>query len=316
MKTESCEIKIRGMICRSCTDEVSGMLLRTKGVVKVSVRYRKALATVSYDPALVTPEELETHIKALGYDTGELSRAERLLDFGCVLLTGLLAWLLLRWGGASPEIGVASFSALFLVGLSTSPHCLGMCGGILLSACRGRKSGKALFGAALAYNGGRTVSYTALGASFGALGTVLTYTLSMKSMLFTMLGLVVALLGLNMWGLLPALPSLPGEQGAACRLPDKIRRQTPLLVGLLTGLMPCGALYAAWLCAMSSGSTGKGALLMLAYALGTVPLMLLFALLGTLLPGSWTKYLRKLGAVLVTSMGLKMLIGGLLLLQG
>ena len=43
MKTESCEIRIRGMICRSCTDEVSGMLLRTKGVVKASVSYRKAL---------------------------------------------------------------------------------------------------------------------------------------------------------------------------------------------------------------------------------------------------------------------------------
>ena len=119
-----------------------------------------------------------------------------------------------------------------------------------------------------------------------------------------------------MWGLLPALPSLPGEQNAACRLPYKLRHQTPLLVGLLTGLMPCGALYAAWLCAMSSGSAAKGALLMLAFALGTVPLMLLFALLGALLPRSWTKYLRKLGAVLVTSMGLKMLIGGLLLLRG
>ena len=316
MKTESCEIRIRGMICRSCTDEVSGMLLRTKGVVKASVSYRKAMAAVSYDPMLVTPDELERRIKSLGYDTGERSRAERLLDIGCFLFTGLLTGLLLRWGGAAPEIGGASFGALFLVGLSTSPHCLGMCGGILLSACRGREGRKAQLGAAFAYNCGRTASYTVLGAAFGALGTVLTYTLSMKSMLFTMLGLVVALLGLNMWGLLPALPSLPGEQGAACRLPDKIRRQTPFLVGLLTGLMPCGALYAAWLCAMSSGSTGKGALLMLAYALGTVPLMLLFALLGTLLPGSWTKYLRKLGAVLVTSMGLKMLIGGLLLLRG
>ena len=151
---------------------------------------------------------------------------------------------------------------------------------------------------------------------FGALGTVLTYTLSMKSMLFTMLGLVVALLGLNMWGLLPALPYLPDEAGTACRLPDKFQRQTPLLVGLLTGLMPCGALYAAWLCAMSSGSAARGALLMLAFSLGTVPLMLLFALLGALLPRGWTKYLRKLGAVLVTSMGLKMLIGGLLLLRG
>ena len=315
MKTESCEIRIRGMICRSCTDEVLGMLLRTKGVVKASVSYRKALAAISYDPALVSPEELEKRIKALGYETGEHSRVERLLDLGCVLLTILLVRLLLRWGGVSHEIGGASFGALFLIGLSTSPHCLGMCGGILLSACHGREGRKAQFGAALGYNGGRTLSYTALGAAFGALGTVLTYTLSMKSMLFTMLGLVVALLGLNMWGLLPALPSLPGEQGTFCRLPERLRRQAPLLVGLLTGFMPCGTLYAAWLCAMSSGSTAKGALLMLAFALGTVPLMLLFASLGALLPRGWSKYLRKLGAVLVTSMGLKMLIGGLLLLR-
>ena len=201
MKTESCEIKVRGMICRSCTDEVSGMLLRTKGVVKATASYRKALAEVSYDPALVTPDELESRIKSLGYDTGERSRAERLLDLGCAALTVLLVWLLLRWGGASPKIGGGSFGALFLV-------------------------------------------------------------------------------------------------------------------GLLTGLMPCGALYAAWLCAMSSGSAGNGALLMQAFSLGTVPLMLLFASLGALLPRSWTKYLRKLGAVLVTSMGLKMLIGGLLLLRG
>ena len=316
MKTESCEIKVRGMICRSCTDEVSAMLLRTKGVVKATVSYRKAMAVVSYDPAMVTSNELERRIKALGYDTGERSYAERALDLGCAALTVLLVWLLLRWGGASPEIGGASFGALFLVGLSTSPHCLGMCGGILLSACAGREERKAQLGAALGYNGGRTISYTTLGAVFGALGTVLTYTLSMKSMLFTMLGLVVALLGLNMWGLLPALPSLPGEAGTACRLPDKLRRQAPLLVGLLTGLMPCGALYAAWLCAMSSGSAGNGALLMLAFSLGTVPLMLLFASLGALLPSGWTKVLRKLGAVLVTSMGVKMLIGGLLLLWG
>lgn len=154
MKTERCEIRIRGMICRSCTDEVSGMLLRTKGVVKASVSYRKALAAVSFDPALVSPEELEKRIKSLGYDTGERSLAERALDLGCTGLTLLLVWLLLRWGGASPEIGGASFGALFLVGLSTSPHCLGMCGGILLSACRGREGQKALFGAALAYNAG------------------------------------------------------------------------------------------------------------------------------------------------------------------
>ena len=47
----------------------------------------------------------------------------------------------------------------------------------------------------------------------------------------------------------------------------------------------------------------------------TVPLLLAFAMLGALMPRAWTKYLRKLGAVLVTAMGLKMLLGGLLLLR-
>ncbi len=314
MKTENLDIKIRGMICRTCTDEVSGELLRTNGVIKAKVSYRKALASVSYDPDIVTPQELDRRIKALGYDTGERSLGERLLDLGCAVLTLLLVWLLRLWGGASPEISGASFAAMLLVGLSTSPHCLGMCGGILLSVCD-RADTRARLGADLAYNAGRMLSYTALGAAFGAFGTVLTYTLSMKSMLFTMLGLAVALLGLNMWGLLPALPSLPGETAAACRLPEKLRRQAPLIVGLLTGLMPCGAMYAAWLCAMSSGSAGSGAAVMLAFALGTVPLLLAFAMLGALMPRAWTKYLRKLGAVLVTAMGLKMLLGGLLLLR-
>ena len=314
MKTENLDIKIRGMICRTCTDEVSGELLRTNGVIKAKVSYRKALASVSYDPDIVTPQELDRRIKALGYDTGERSPGERLLDLGCAVLTLLLVWLLRLWGGASPEISGASFAAMLLVGLSTSPHCLGMCGGILPSVCD-RADTRARLGADLAYNAGRMLSYTALGAAFGALGTVLTYTLSMKSMLFTMLGLAVALLGLNMWGLLPALPSFPDETAAACRLPEKLRRQAPLIVGLLTGLMPCGAMYAAWLCAMSSGSAGSGAAVMLAFALGTVPLLLAFAMLGALMPRAWTKYLRKLGAVLVTAMGLKMLLGGLLLLR-
>ena len=93
---------------------------------------------------------------------------------------------------------------------------------------------------------------------------------------------------------------------------DEKAAHTMFVCGIV---MVVAALYAAWLCAMSSGSTAKGALLMLAFALGTVPLIRLFASLGALLPRGWTKYLRKLGAVLVTSMGLKMLIGGLLLLR-
>ena len=75
--------------------------------------------------------------------------------------------------------------------------------------------------------------------------------------------------------------------------------------------MPCGSMYAMWLFAMSGGSAGRGALVMLAFALGTVPLMLLFGSLGSLIPRRYMKYMVKLSAVLVTAFGIKMLLGGL-----
>ena len=88
----------------------------------------------------------------------------------------------------------------------------------------------------------------------------------------------------------------------------------PLLIGLLTGLMPCASLYAMWLHAVSGGSAAYGAETMLAFALGTAPLLFLFGALGALIPKKWNKYFLKASAVLVTAMGLKMLITGLRML--
>lgn len=76
-------------------------------------------------------------------------------------------------------------------------------------------------------------------------------------------------------------------------------------------LMPCGVLYAMWLHAVSGGNAVYGAGSMLAFALGTVPLLLLFGAFGAFMPRKWNKYLVKASAVLITSMGTKMLIAGL-----
>ena len=75
--------------------------------------------------------------------------------------------------------------------------------------------------ASLAYNGGRVLSYTAIGGIFGMLGTAIAYNMSVKSMVFTMVGLVVVLIGLNLWGLLPGLASLFPLQPSFCELPTQ-----------------------------------------------------------------------------------------------
>ena len=316
MRTEQAEIRIRGMMCRSCVREVEELLLHTRGVLDTKVAYAKGTATLRYDPELVNLEEIEQRIRDGGYETGARTTRDYALDGVCLALTALLTWLLLRDKASTPALSEgAGFAAIFLVGLLTSPHCVGMCGGILLGQSATSRSPAF---ASLSYNAGRVLAYTLVGAIFGALGTVISYTVSVKSMVFTMLGLAVALLGLNMWGLLPGLRSLFPEQNSACRLSADTRGRfagRPLVIGLLTGVMPCGPLYAMWLHAITGGSAAYGAVSMLAFSLGTVPLMLLFGAVGSILPKKWNKVLLKGSAVIVVAMGMKMLIRGLLLLR-
>ena len=315
MKTEIQELKIRGMICRSCVGEVEALLLHTRGVIRAKVSYLKGQAQLEYDPEPVSLNDVQIRLAENGYESGDRGLSGLVLDGLCLALTLLLTWLLLGGGRHSMELGdSAGFGAAFLLGLMTSPHCLGMCGGILLGNCAQSRS-PAL--ASLAYNGGRVLAYTVIGGIFGALGTVIAYNMSVKSMVFTMVGLAVSLIGLNLWGLLPGLTSFFPSQPSFCQLPTQTQKRfagRPLLIGLLTGLMPCGSLYAMWLHAVSGGSAAYGTESMLAFALGTAPLLFLFGALGALIPKKWNKYFLKASAVLVTSMGLKMLITGLRML--
>ena len=315
MKTETQELKIRGMICRSCVGEVEALLLHTRGVIRAKVSYLKGQAQLEYDPELVSLSDVQKRLAENGYQSGDRGLSGVALDGLCLALTLLLTWLLLGSSHHSMELGnSAGFGAAFLLGLMTSPHCLGMCGGILLGNCAQNRS-PAL--ASLAYNVGRILSYTAIGGIFGALGTVIAYSMSVKSMVFTMAGLVVVLIGLNLWGLLLGLASLFPLQPSFCQLPTQTQKRfasRPLVIGLFTGLMPCASLYAMWLHAVSGGSAAYGAESMLAFALGTAPLLFLFGALGALIPKKWNKYFLKASAVLVTAMGLKMLITGLRML--
>lgn len=86
-----------------------------------------------------------------------------------------------------------------------------------------------------------------------------------------------------------------------------------LLLGLLNGLMPCGPLQAMQLYALSTGSAARGALSMLLFSLGTVPLMLGAGLAAGRLRKSAASLLRTASALIVLFMGLNMLAQGLTL---
>ncbi|MDR3311979.1 MAG: sulfite exporter TauE/SafE family protein [Spirochaetaceae bacterium] len=240
--------------------------------------------------------------------------------------------------GAFPlaEAGMG-YGMLFVIGLITSVHCIAMCGGINLSQTikggdarnltqrRGDAEGSfssffsshSEFLAALRpsvfYNAGRVISYTFVGGVVGALGAVVSFSGRARGIVQLAAGAFMVIMGLNMLGIFPSLRSLTP------RLPrffakkidaQKEKSRSPLIIGLLNGLMPCGPLQAMQIYALSTGSPVKGALSMLLFSLGTVPLMFALGAASSLLSKKFTRHVMTAGAVIVAVMGITMVSYG------
>ncbi|MDR1192670.1 MAG: sulfite exporter TauE/SafE family protein [Peptococcaceae bacterium] len=242
---------------------------------------------------------------------------------GSLLLIASLYILLYRFGILSlltpsrlAEAGMG-LGMLFVVGLLTSVHCVAMCGGINLSQCvpRGGESGhlSAALGPTFLYNLGRVIAYTAVGFLVGGLGAVFTFSTAAQGALKLIAGAFMIIMGVNMLGLFPWLrrltPRLPGLLTRAIDT-EKATSKGPLIVGLLNGLMPCGPLQAMQIYALSAGSPLAGALAMLFFSLGTVPLMFGLGALSTILSQKFTHKVMTAGASLVVVLGLTMLSQG------
>ena len=188
------------MICRACEDAIADALLHTRGVISAQAHYWRSRVTITYDPDIVTEGTLRQVLTNAGYPPGAHGMGGVVVDLISLALVGVLYWglpklLMLVKVPALAEN--ASLGLVFLVGLLTSTHCIGMCGGILLAQTTDAHgvTGRSKRGliASAAYNGGRVVSYTAVGAVCGALGAVITYTPNIKSMVFTIAGALVLL---------------------------------------------------------------------------------------------------------------------------
>ncbi len=187
------------------------------------------------------------------------------------------------------KLSGATYFVLFIVGMLTSIHCLGMCGGIMLSQSINKDS-KSKFDSikpALLYNAGRVVSYTIIAGIVGSLGSVLSLSISVKAGLQIFAGVFMIIMGLNMSGysLFRKLDiKLPWSTCSVKKKP-----KAPFLVGVLNGLMPCGPIQTMQLYALGTGSAFNGALSMFIFSLSTVPLMLTFGALSGLISKGYTK---------------------------
>jgi uncharacterized protein len=184
----------------------------------------------------------------------------------------------------------------FVVGLLGGVHCVGMCGGIvsLLSlgmAPERRASLTAALPLQLGYNLGRILGYGVAGALAGGLGALLAGSGALllgQRALYAVAALVMIALGLYLGGWWRGLAAVERAGGLLWRRLEPIgRRLLPIrrwwqavAVGLIWAWLPCGLVYSVLILALGTGSPAAGALLMLAFGLGTLPNLLGIGLLA------------------------------------
>jgi sulfite exporter TauE/SafE/copper chaperone CopZ len=328
-------LRIGGMTCASCQNKIERKLRGTAGVERAEVSYSAGTAAVTYDAGIISLRNIVAVIEKLDYrvlagderrqsDTGRVVATLAVIVSLYALLQqfGILN-LLVPSQLADAKMG---YGMLFVIGLVTSVHCIAMCGGINLSqsiprggALAEKTARLAAFAPTLLYNLGRVASYTAVGFILGLAGLVLGggsdagLPAMLQGILKLIAGAFMAVMGINMLGLFPRLrklnPGLPkifGRKAGA----SAARSKSPLFVGLLNGLMPCGPLQSMQIVALASGNPLAGALSMFLFSLGTAPLMLGLGSAVSALGKKFAQKVMGVGAVLVVVLGLAMLSQG------
>ena len=232
---EHTKLFISGMTCINCQTRIQNVLKKQSGITHATVSYETGTADISYDPSMISLEQIQSLIDDLGYSASaqKTSHATTFLRILRELGIIMLLYFLLQHFGILNYLAPASladaqmgYGMLFVIGLITSVHCIAMCGGINLSqtlqkgtqlsanASNASNVSRAMFQNAAAYNVGRIISYTVIGGILGSIGalTGMAGTLQTSSffqgLLKLLAGALMVLMGINMLGLFPGLRRL------------------------------------------------------------------------------------------------------------
>ncbi|MDP2967287.1 MAG: sulfite exporter TauE/SafE family protein [bacterium] len=287
---------VQGMHCASCEILIEKKLLELEGIKSVEAKTSKGEVLIEYEGELPSAEKLNKIFKKENYVFSDreiefsdgFNRKEFLITFGIGLLIILLFIGLIRLG-LSGLINVNSSSSLItffvfglLAGIST---CAALVGGLVLSMSKQwlelypeNESTITKLQPHFMFNAGRLVSYLILGAVLGAIGSKLQFSLKFTSILVIAVSVMMIFLALQMLG-------LKAFRKFQFTMPKFITRYiadesnfkgryTPFLMGAFTFFLPCGFTITAQGLALISGSPIQGGLIMLFFALGTLPMLL------------------------------------------
>jgi sulfite exporter TauE/SafE len=166
----------------------------------------------------------------------------------------------------------------------------------------------------------KLIAYTLMGALLGALGSVLQMTPTMRAILQFLIAIFMIGNALRMLNVHPIFRYFSFEPPASItrfirkKAKNKTSLFTPIFLGALTILIPCGITQSMMAGAIATGSPLLGAALMFAFTLGTSPVFFILSYFATKLGSLLEKQLVRVVAVVLLVLGLLSIDTGLNLL--
>jgi sulfite exporter TauE/SafE/copper chaperone CopZ/plastocyanin len=291
---------VKGMRCASCEVLIEKKLSGLKEIKSVEASAGKGRVLIVYEGEKPSIDRLNGIFRKENYlffdqpvKTAEKKQGSDFFIIAGTALFIIVGFFFLKNSGLAGLVNVNSASSLpmfFLLGLLAGvSSCAALVGGLILSMSKQwlqmyseKNSTLEKLQPHLMFNVGRIVSYTLLGGVIGAIGSKFQISLTFTSVLIVAVSAMMLFLALQMLGVKAFRKfQFTMPKFITRRIADETKFQgkyMPFLMGALTFFLPCGFTITAQGLALISGNAVQGALIMLFFALGTLPALLAIGL--------------------------------------
>ncbi len=320
------KLNVTGMQCDGCETTIEAAVSQMEGVENISASYPSGIVEVIFDTDKVNLKTIQKTIEESGYQISTPTEKANTSGYKVIFsLLAVIALVLVMIGARKvshqfvlPDLNShLSNSMIFIVGLITGLHCIGMCGSFIINyTARDAEQHHTSWLSHLLYGLGKTLSYALFGALFGLLGSLISITPFMQGITNLFAGGFLILFGLNMLNVFTALRHIRIRQPksvAHFAIKQRKRYHNPFVIGFFTGfLLGCGPLQAMYVMAAGSSDPLVGAKIMTLFGLGTLPALWSFGYLTRLFSATTTQRFFQLSGLILVFIGLMMFNKGLI----
>jgi uncharacterized protein len=289
---------IQGMHCPGCETFIERSIRGIKGIhdVKVSLANSSIVIEAESQQTIPSMDKLNQIFKKNGYSFTEHPHNKQHQPKSVIAIIGvflliILLFFLFERSQLLSFLYVDTNShliAYFLFGIAAGfSSCAALVGSLLLSTQESWTNHQSnhkerRFLPFLLFNGARIVSFAVLGGLLGMLGGVVQFSLEATAFLTILISIFIFIIGMQMLGIsfFKKIPlNLTGQWiNRVTDKPHLTNKIMPILFGAVTFFVPCGFTMIAQSQALRSGNFFEGMTILLAFALGTLPVLLMISL--------------------------------------